>query len=91
MGGGKISRGFSGAREIISLFLKDPGFLNKDQILLYHHEQIGLFGGSDGLRDEGLLESAISAPQNVYCYEENADIFDLAVSYLHALAKARLT
>lgn len=67
--------------------LRDPSFLNKAQILLYHNEQIKLFGGSDGLRDEGLLESAISAPQNVYCYADKADIFDLAASYLNSLAK----
>jgi death on curing protein len=67
--------------------LKDPSFLTKAQILLYHDEQIRLFGGSNGLRDEGLLESAVSAPQNVYCYEDKADIFDLAASYLHSLGK----
>jgi death on curing protein len=67
--------------------LQDPSFLSKAQILDYHREQISLFGGSDGLRDEGLLESAVSAPQNVYCYEENADIFDLSASYLNSLGK----
>lgn len=67
--------------------LKDPCFLTKAQVLLYHEEQIRIFGGSAGLRDDNLLESAIAAPQNVYRYQDNADIFDLAASYLKSLAK----
>ncbi|WP_461884664.1 type II toxin-antitoxin system death-on-curing family toxin [Fusicatenibacter sp.] len=37
-------------------------FLNKRQILMLHTALIAEFGGSDGIRDEGLLESAINAP-----------------------------
>ena len=66
---------------------KDPFFLSKPQVLLYHEEQLRLFGGSSGLRDDGLLESAVAAPQNVYTYEEDADIFDLAASYLSSIAR----
>ncbi len=36
--------------------------LSKDQILLMHHALIERYGGIHGLRDEGLLDSAISAP-----------------------------
>jgi death-on-curing protein len=36
--------------------------LAKEQILLLHSELIKEFGGSDGLRDEGLLDSALAAP-----------------------------
>lgn len=36
--------------------------LTKAQILMLHHELIETHGGSDGLRDEGLLESALAAP-----------------------------
>jgi death-on-curing protein len=66
---------------------KDPVFLTKEEILGFHREQIDRFGGSPGLRDEGLLESALMAPQQVYQYDEIADIFDLAVRYLGALTQ----
>ena len=36
--------------------------LTKEQVLLLHHSLIQAFGGSDGLRDESLLDSALSAP-----------------------------
>ena len=41
----------------------DPLFLTVEQILLLHQRQIDRFGGSAGLRDQGLLESAIAQPQ----------------------------
>ena len=40
--------------------------LSKDQVLLLHRELIRRFGGQDGLRDEGLLESALAAPFQVF-------------------------
>jgi death-on-curing protein len=36
--------------------------LTKEQILTFHRELIGAHGGADGIRDEGLLESALAAP-----------------------------
>ena len=36
--------------------------LTKEQILSLHHDLIEVYGGSDGLRDEGLLDSALAAP-----------------------------
>jgi death-on-curing protein len=40
-----------------------------------------------GVRDAGLLESAVVAPQNAYVYDENADVFDLAATYIFSIAK----
>jgi death-on-curing protein len=40
--------------------------LSKEQVLALHHELIQRFGGEDGLRDEGLLESALAAPFQVF-------------------------
>ena len=36
--------------------------LTKEQIISLHHEVIEVHGGSDGLRDEGLLDSALATP-----------------------------
>jgi death-on-curing protein len=41
----------------------EPEFLDLDDVLLIHREQLLRFGGGDGLRDQGLLESAIAMPK----------------------------
>jgi len=64
----------------------EPLFFKKEEVLSFHSEQINLFGGSHGLRDEGLPESALASPENIYCWDEASDIFDLSAAYLHALA-----
>jgi len=52
-----------------------------------HRQQIAVHGGSDGIRDETLLESALAKPQNVFAYEEGVDLFRLAASYAFGLAR----
>ena len=41
-------------------------FLTKEQVLAIHRNQIELYGGHDGIRNDGLLESALAAPQAGY-------------------------
>jgi death-on-curing protein len=65
--------------------MNEPEWLTKDDILVIHEEAIGLFGGSQGIRDEALLESAIMRPQNVFAYE-NGSIFELAATYAEGIA-----
>ena len=65
--------------------MKEPEWLTKGTVLDMHREVIIASGGSHGLRDERLLESALSRPQNVFAYED-ATIFDLAASYAEAIA-----
>lgn len=43
--------------------MTDPKFLSLDDVLLIHEEQLDAFGGLNGIRDEGLLESAVMTPQ----------------------------
>lgn len=52
-----------------------------------HSRQISEHGGSDGLRDEGLLLSALARPQNLLAYGENVDLAALAASYAYGIAK----
>jgi len=52
-----------------------------------HKRQIAEHGGNDGIRDEGLLASALARPQNLYAYGENVDIAALAASYAFGIAK----
>jgi death on curing protein len=62
-------------------------WLEKDMVDAFHRESLAMFGGSDGLRDEGLLLSALARPQSIHAYEPDADVFRLAASYCHGLVK----
>lgn len=53
----------------------------------FHGESLVRFGGSDGLRDRGLLESALARPENILTYQPDADVFRLAAAYGHGLVK----
>lgn len=61
-------------------------FLTKTLIEQLHKIQIKRFGGSYGLRDEGVLESALARPINKFQYGTE-DIIDLVAAYLVGLAK----
>ena len=67
--------------------MSDPVFLSREQVLAYHAEQLRLFGGQAGVGDPGLLDSALSQPQNTYLYVSSADLFDLGAAYAFHIAK----
>lgn len=52
-----------------------------------HSQQLAEHGGSDGIRDETLLDSALAKPLNVFAYADDADIFRLAASYAFGIAR----
>jgi death-on-curing protein len=55
-------------------------------VLEIHHEAISQFGGSDGLRDRSLLESAVARPQATFgSTSPFADTVDVAAAYLYYL------
>jgi death-on-curing protein len=56
-------------------------------VLAMHKKQIAEHGGSDGVRDLGLLESALARPQNLAAYEPDSDIATLAAAYAFGIAK----
>jgi death-on-curing protein len=66
----------------------EPIFLAREQIEEIHRDQIGSFGGIDGLRDEGALESAIWQPFNVYHYGDG-DLFEIAATYAYHIAQGQ--
>ncbi len=59
----------------------------KDAVTAIHGRQIAEHGGSEGLRDEGLLLSALARPENLLAYGENVDSAALAASYAYGIAK----
>lgn len=62
-------------------------WLRKDEVLILHAEAIIGFGGPHGLRDEGLLESALHRPKHRAEYNPDASLFELAAAYAFGLAK----
>ena len=61
-------------------------FLTLDDILESHLNQIDIYGGSHGIRDIGLLESAIAQPEASFGGQYlHADIFEMAAAYLYHL------
>jgi death on curing protein len=67
--------------------LASPEFLDKEEILFLHSQQIEFFGGSPELENEGLLDSAVLAPINYFYYTKNRSLFDLAGCYAFHLTK----
>ena len=67
--------------------IQEVEWIEIDVVLAYHNRQIAEHGGTEGLRDEGLLLSALARPQNLNAYGEDADIADLAASYAFGVAK----
>lgn len=62
-------------------------WLDKRTLLLLHDRTLMRHGGSRGIRDEGLLESALARPQNLLAYVENVSLSQLAASYAFGIAK----
>ena len=62
-------------------------WLNSKEVLAIHARQIAEHGGINGVRDLGLLESALARPQNILAYEPEADIASLAAAYAFGIAK----
>ena len=61
-------------------------WVRQDVVLALHDEQIAEHGGIAGVRDLGLVESALGRPQNLAVYSE-PDAADLAAAYAFGLAR----
>jgi death-on-curing protein len=61
-------------------------FVPFSAVLTIHAELLREFGGKSGMRDRGLLESALARPKHLHVYEK-ADLFRLAAAYTFGLIK----
>jgi death-on-curing protein len=61
-------------------------WLTRQMIIAIHDEQLAIHGGASGLRDEGMLDSALDRPKNKWSYE-NADLPELAAAYAFDIAR----
>jgi death-on-curing protein len=68
--------------------MSEPIWLDVDEVIDMHAEQLAIFGGPEGVRDRGLLESAVLRPVNQWHYGQT-DMAALAAAYAFGLARNR--
>jgi death on curing protein len=66
--------------------MTEPVWLTRQIVIAIHDEQLAIHGGASGLRDAGMLESALDRPKNKWSYE-NAEIAELAAAYAFGIAR----
>jgi death-on-curing protein len=66
--------------------MSEPEWLTVYMVVAIDDEQLAIHGGSSGLRDAGLLESAIGRPRNKWAYE-SAELAELAAAYGYGIAR----
>lgn len=65
-------------------------YLTLDMVLDIHEDQLAAFGGRAGIRDRGLLEGAVAAPQAGFGEEElYKDVFEKAAVYAFSIAESQ--
>ncbi len=66
--------------------MKKPVWVLREVVFMLHEQSLAQFGGSAGIRDEGLLDSALGKPENLFACSKPTT-FDLAASYAFGLVK----
>jgi death-on-curing protein len=59
----------------------EPIWIEAGDVLALHDRLLAIHGGAPGVRDEGLLRSALARPRQVAAYGESSDLIDLASAY----------
>lgn len=68
--------------------MSEPVFLELDDVLRLHSRSLVEHGGSEGIRDLGLVESALASAKNTFYYAAG-DLFDVASSYAFHIAESQ--
>jgi len=66
----------------------EPVFLSRAEVEHLHAESLRRFGGSTGVRDDGLVESALGSARNAWWYG-GGDLCDVAAAYAFHIAQAQ--
>jgi death on curing protein len=66
---------------------QEPKWIQRAWLDVVHADQIRQHGGSPGVRDHALIESALARPQNLYAYGDNADIAQSGAAYAYGIAR----
>ncbi len=67
--------------------MKEITWVLDEVVLAVHDEQLAVHGGLSGIRDRGILESALARPRNLAAYEACDDLARLAAAYLYRIVK----
>ena len=67
--------------------MKKPVWIDERDALALHDRLLALHGGAVGLRDDGLLKSALARPQQHFGYAESPDIVDMAAAYTWGIVR----
>ncbi|RLA00538.1 MAG: type II toxin-antitoxin system death-on-curing family toxin [Gammaproteobacteria bacterium] len=67
--------------------MKEITWVLDEVVLAVHDEQLAVHGGLSGIRDRGILESALARPRNLAAYEACDDLARLAAAYLYGIVK----
>ena len=67
--------------------MDEPKWIGRTLLDAMHADQLRQHGGLPGIRDEGLIESALSRPRHKWTYGEAEDLADLAAAYGFGLGK----
>ena len=64
-----------------------PVWITEKLVMMVHDMLLAEHGGLSGIRDQGLLESALAKPQQLFRYQPEASLYELATAYSFGLAK----
>jgi len=64
-----------------------PVWIDESDALVLHERLLALHGGAPGLRDAGLLKSALARPEQLLAYGKKAEIIDMAAAYTSGIVK----
>lgn len=67
--------------------MKEPVWLLPEVVVSVHKMLLAEHGGTSGIRDEALLDSALNRPRQLFAYSNKISIYNLASSYCFGLAK----
>lgn len=66
--------------------MAEPLWMDEELLIRLHEEVLRVTGGASGIRDAGLLNSALARPINRYAYEAIRDLVELAATYAVSIA-----
>ena len=67
--------------------MKEPHWIDRLALVLLHQESLAEHGGRAGILDEGLLESALARPRQLWSYDRGSDLARLAAAYAAGLVR----
>jgi len=67
--------------------VNEPLWVSEKLVLMVHDMLLAEHGGLSGIRDQGMLDSALSKPQQLHNYKPEASLYELATAYSFGLAR----